>query len=267
MKASAVLALVAALATGAAGAPVPNGDRQAPSPEMKKLDFLVGRWSAKRALNPSGRHEFTMTESSETTWAPGGRFLQTRTTSTGPDNRPVTVLSMLGYDSSTGQYHMWVFSPFVDLPLEWSGSLEGARLVLTMLVSRPISGGIGAMVTRESRTPEGFLRLEAVNADSPAGKAGLKAGDLITKVDGRSLEGLTTPQVLARLRGEPGSSVRLTVRSEGRDREVTLTRQSIGLPPRQVFVPRSPAGYSVIQEVKRGEQFEKASEEAFTASP
>jgi carboxyl-terminal processing protease len=64
---------------------------------------------------------------------------------------------------------------------------------------------------------------------SPAQQAGVHAGDVITEVDGRSIIGLTFTQVSARISGDVGTSVELTVvdPKSGKQRDVKITRAAI----------------------------------------
>ena len=62
--------------------------------------------------------------------------------------------------------------------------------------------------------------------NGPAARAGVLAGDVITEIDGSPVTGLTLEPVLARLRGAPGTSVRLKFA----DKEVTVVRELIRLP-------------------------------------
>ncbi|GAB3468949.1 S41 family peptidase [Massilia terrae] len=66
-----------------------------------------------------------------------------------------------------------------------------------------------------SPTDDGYVRIVAPIEDSPAWRAGIKAGDLITDVDGVSLKGVDMEEAIKRMRGEPRSRVTLTVRREG----------------------------------------------------
>ncbi len=65
---------------------------------------------------------------------------------------------------------------------------------------------------------------------SPALKAGIKAGDTITAVDGQSLKGASLDKAVGQMRGEEGSTVEVTVkRSDGASEKVALIRDSIKL--------------------------------------
>jgi carboxyl-terminal processing protease len=74
------------------------------------------------------------------------------------------------------------------------------------------------------------LRVVAVYDGSPAARGGLKSGDVITHVDGRSIAGNSSEEATTRIKGPAGTPVRLTVRSGGRTREVTLKRAQVEIP-------------------------------------
>lgn len=77
----------------------------------------------------------------------------------------------------------------------------------------------------------GYLTIVSPIEDSPAFKAGLRAGDRIVQIDGRPTRDLTLEQAVARMGGDPGTSVRLQVWSPGDDqpRDVTIVRQLVKL--------------------------------------
>lgn len=72
----------------------------------------------------------------------------------------------------------------------------------------------GAMITK-------------VYSDSPASKAGLKVGDIITKADGNELAQASTDQVRDYVRGEDGTEVTLTILSNQKTSDVTVTRGAL----------------------------------------
>ncbi len=74
------------------------------------------------------------------------------------------------------------------------------------------------------------LRIITVYDGSPAKDGGLKAGDVITAVNGRSIAGQDSSEATTRIKGPAGTSVRLTVRSGGKAREVTLKRAEVAIP-------------------------------------
>lgn len=78
---------------------------------------------------------------------------------------------------------------------------------------------------------EGVIQVMAAMPDSPAAKAGLKAGDYITHVDGTAVGRANLDDAVRKLRGRPGTRIRLTVSREGDEapRQVELTRARIRL--------------------------------------
>ncbi|HEX6586029.1 MAG TPA: S41 family peptidase [Solirubrobacterales bacterium] len=87
--------------------------------------------------------------------------------------------------------------------------------------------GVGMAVSEVERG----LRVATVYKRTPAKEAGIVPGDVITAVNGRSIEGQGAEAVTARIRGPEGTKVALTVASPGgQPREVTLTRREVDIP-------------------------------------
>jgi len=88
--------------------------------------------------------------------------------------------------------------------------------------------GIGVVVGVRDNYPTVISPIEG----SPAWEAGLRSGDAIVRVEGRSTQGFTIEDVAGLLRGPEGSRVRLSVRREGdgEERDFTLTRREIATP-------------------------------------
>jgi carboxyl-terminal processing protease len=86
--------------------------------------------------------------------------------------------------------------------------------------------GVGMTVEEAKRG----LRVMTVYAGSPASRGGLKSGDIITKVNGRSIAGSSSEASTARIKGPAGTSVTLTVDGGSREREVTLKRAQVDIP-------------------------------------
>jgi carboxyl-terminal processing protease len=63
--------------------------------------------------------------------------------------------------------------------------------------------------------------------DSPAERAGLQAGDIVTAIDGESVEGLSLEDAVKQVRGESGTQVTLSLRRDDRSLEMTITRAEI----------------------------------------
>ena len=83
---------------------------------------------------------------------------------------------------------------------------EQVQAFLSQIRARYI--GIGVSLNQERRVTEVF-------EGSPAESGGVHPGDHVVAVDGTSIEGLTTPELSRRLRGELGAPVELTIRREG----------------------------------------------------
>lgn len=86
-------------------------------------------------------------------------------------------------------------------------------------------GGLGIEVQMDN----GFVRVVTPIDETPASRAGLKAGDLIMKLDDKPVKGMTLDDAINLMRGEPGSDIVLTVLREGQEQplEFTLTRDVI----------------------------------------
>jgi len=84
-------------------------------------------------------------------------------------------------------------------------------------------GGIGSLV----RTSGDYVTISEVYKGFPADKAGIKAGDLLKKVDGISLKGLTTDKVSEKLKGNPGTEINLTIERNGKETDYQLKREKI----------------------------------------
>ena len=85
--------------------------------------------------------------------------------------------------------------------------------------------GVGIEIGME----DGLVKVVSPIEGSPAFRAGLKSGDLITKIDDTLVKGLTMDQAVKRMRGEPSTKVMLTIfrKSESRSFPVTITREEI----------------------------------------
>ena len=90
-------------------------------------------------------------------------------------------------------------------------------------------GGLGITVSVE----DGAVKVISPMEDTPAWRAGLKAGDYITHINGELLYGLTLDEAVEKMKGPPGTNVKLTVVRPGRDKsfDVALVRERIELRP------------------------------------
>jgi carboxyl-terminal processing protease len=90
-------------------------------------------------------------------------------------------------------------------------------------------GGLGLTV----QTEDGAVKVVTPTEDTPAYRAGIKSGDYITHLDGKLIYGGTLQEAVDKMRGLPGSKIRLTIVRPGRDKpfDVTLTREIVTLHP------------------------------------
>ncbi len=86
-------------------------------------------------------------------------------------------------------------------------------------------GGLGIEVTQE----DGLVKVVTPIDDTPAARAGIMSGDIISAIDGESVQGMTLNQAVDKMRGQVNTTVRLTIlRGSARDsQEVAITRAVI----------------------------------------
>ncbi|MBN8190622.1 S41 family peptidase [Bacillus sp. NTK074B] len=103
--------------------------------------------------------------------------------------------------------------------------------------------GIGA----EIQEKEGYISIVSPIKGSPAEKAGLQPNDIVTKVDDKSIQGMSVTDAVLLIRGEKGTKVTLTIQRPGQDKpmEVTITRDEI--PIETVYAEMKDNGVAEIQ--------------------
>jgi carboxyl-terminal processing protease len=86
-------------------------------------------------------------------------------------------------------------------------------------------GGLGIEVTME----EGLIKVVAPIDETPAAKAGILAGDLITHLDDEPVQGLTLNQAVEKMRGPVNTKIRIKVMRKGQDKstEISIVRDVI----------------------------------------
>lgn len=85
-------------------------------------------------------------------------------------------------------------------------------------------GGLGIEVGQE----DGMIKVISPIDDTPAARAGIEAGDLISRIDGQPTKGWTLLQAVDKMRGKPGSKITLTlIREGGKPFDVQLERAVI----------------------------------------
>ena len=118
-------------------------------------------------------------------------------------------------------------------------------------------GGLGIEVGVE----DGFIKVVSPIDDTPAARAGIEAGDLIIKIDGKPTKGMSMMDAVAQMRGKPGSDITLTlVREGGKPYDVKLTRAVIKV--KSVKSQLLEPGYGYLRvtqfQVNTGEEVGKA---------
>ena len=90
-------------------------------------------------------------------------------------------------------------------------------------------GGLGLTVSIE----DGAVKVISPTEDTPAWRAGIKAGDYLTHIDGELAYGLTVDEAVGKMRGEPGTKIVVTVVRPGREKpfDVPIVRDRIELRP------------------------------------
>jgi carboxyl-terminal processing protease len=110
-----------------------------------------------------------------------------------------------------------------------SSYLDGSSLQRLETMIDGSYSGLGLSVGME----DGAVKIISPMRGSPAEAAGLKAGDFITHLDGKLYYGGDIDEAVAKMRGEAGTSIRLSIWRSGRDEpfDVTVTRGVISLRP------------------------------------
>lgn len=104
-------------------------------------------------------------------------------------------------------------------------------------------GGLGIEVGME----DGFVKVVSPIEDTPAFKAGVKAGDLVVKLDDTPVKGLTLNDAVKRMRGKPGSTIKLTIVRKGVDKPLVLTLTRAVIKIRSVKSKLLENGYGYVR--------------------
>ncbi len=124
--------------------------------------------------------------------------------------------------------------------------------------TKGVFGGLGIEVGVE----DGFVRVIAPIEDTPAYRAGIKAGDLIFKINETYTKGLALTKAVGMMRGEPGSKVTLSVVRKGVDQPLSFTLQREEIKPKSVVQKMVEPGYAFLRvrqfQERTGEEVVKA---------
>lgn len=103
--------------------------------------------------------------------------------------------------------------------------------------------GIGAEIGKDSSSN---LQVISPITGTPAAKAGLKAGDLITSINGESTAGLNVDAAVNKIRGKAGSVVTLSLVRAGQPLQISITRENITIPSVVTKILSGNIGYMSI---------------------
>ena len=95
-----------------------------------------------------------------------------------------------------------------------------------------VSGSFGGLGLQVEMAGE-LVRVVGAMPGTPAARAGLQSGDVIIRLDEEPVQGMTLAAAVSRMRGEPGTSIALTIRREGQEGllTVSLVREVVRLEP------------------------------------
>ncbi len=110
-----------------------------------------------------------------------------------------------------------------------SGYLNAERYREMQIQTRGEFGGLGIEVTMEN----GLVKVVAPIDDTPAARAGIRAGDLISHIDGEPVMGLTLNEAVQKMRGPVGTKIKLRILRKGVEKpiDVEITRAVIRISP------------------------------------
>src|SRR5262249_45557323 len=107
-------------------------------------------------------------------------------------------------------------------------------------------GGLGIEVTME----DGLVKVVAPIDDTPAAKAGVRGGDIITHLDDEAIQGLTLNQAVEKMRGQVNTKIKLRISRKGVEKpvEVTIVRDVIRVRSVRSRVEGDDIGYIKISQ-------------------
>lgn len=123
--------------------------------------------------------------------------------------------------------------------------------------------GIGAAVSQNRET--GIITISKPYAGTPSFEAGLLPGDILYKVDGKEVTGISLDQVVAMIKGKEGTTVTLTIIRDGESDylDIDVERRKVEIPTVEYEMLEDRIGYIAVSgfEGVTADQFKKAYEE------
>jgi carboxyl-terminal processing protease len=141
------------------------------------------------------------------------RFVQTHGTSTPTDTKTKVWGAIQGLAASYGDPYTVFFPP------------EEAKIF-----EEDVTGNFGGIGAEIGLTKENILTIITPLKGSPAERIGLRAGDLIIAIDGKSTDGFSTEEAVKKIRGPKGTVVMLTIVREKKTEDFKVTRETIQVP-------------------------------------
>ena len=154
------------------------------------------------------------------------RFVQEHANAT-TDRREIELFAVNGM-LRTLDPHTFVI-PAKDME-EWNVNLSGKF------------GGLGIVITMHNDR----VAVQKVHANTPAQRGGLEVGDVILAINGQPTESLTIDEAMSRLRGDPGSAIKLQLERAGKQLELPFTRAEIQIPVVESRMLDGKVGYVMI---------------------
>jgi carboxyl-terminal processing protease len=141
------------------------------------------------------------------------RFVETHASSTIPDTKGKLWGAIQGLTASYGDPYTVFFPPTQAKQFQ-----------------EEVTGNFGGIGAELGESKDNILTIIAPLKGSPAETAGLRAGDLIIAIDGKSTEGLSTDEAVQKIRGPKGTVVKLTIVRDGKTQDISVTRDTIQVP-------------------------------------
>ncbi|MDB5195380.1 MAG: Carboxyl-terminal processing protease [Parcubacteria group bacterium] len=143
----------------------------------------------------------------------GNRFVETHASSTIPDTKGKMWGAIQGLTASYGDPYTVFFPP-----------------TQAKAFQEEVTGNFGGIGAELGESKDNILTIIAPLKGSPAEKAGLRAGDLVIAIDGKSTEGLSTDAAVSKIRGTVGTVVKLTIVRDQKTQDISVTRDTIQVP-------------------------------------
>ncbi len=106
-------------------------------------------------------------------------------------------------------------------------------------------GGLG--LTAEFDKERSLIKIASPTDNTPASRAGIQKGDIITHLNGKSIQGTDLKEAAKIMRGEPGTKITLTIKRDSKELDVTITRAIIKIPSVESRIIGNDIGYIQIK--------------------